>query len=198
MAIVNDTVKTILEELGIDAEHTNLSLETLAAVDSRYLRDLKLNVKKFLFQSENVNAKEAALLAYAVAVNEKNTVLEKAFAALAGKHGAGSEEIAEMVGMTSLLNANNVFYRFRHFMKGNTFYSSTPASIRMNIMMNPVSGKEFFELGSLVVSALNGCEMCVTSHEASLRQLGTTEARIYEAIRLGAVIKSLTVVVNQF
>jgi lipoyl-dependent peroxiredoxin subunit D len=37
--------------------------------------------------------------------------------------------------------------------------------IKMNIMMKPVTGKEFFELMSLTISAVNGCEMCVNAHE---------------------------------
>ncbi|RYZ47836.1 MAG: alkylhydroperoxidase, partial [Sphingobacteriales bacterium] len=74
------------------------------------------------------------------------------------------------------------------------YYNTTPAGLRMSIMMSPVLGKEFFELVSLMVSALNGCELCVTSHEASVKQHGASEARIYDAIRLGAVMKSLIVV----
>jgi alkyl hydroperoxide reductase subunit D len=65
----------------------------------------------------------------------------------------------------------------------------------MSSMMNPVLGKEFFELVSLVVSALNGCERCVTSHENSVKQHGASEQRIYDAIRLGSVIKSLCVMI---
>jgi len=43
----------------------------------------------------------------------------------------------------------------------------------MSVMDNPVMGKDFFELMSLTVSALNVCEMCVASHEDSLIKLGT-------------------------
>jgi len=64
----------------------------------------------------------------------------------------------------------------------------------MNVMMNPVLGKELFELMSLVLSAVNGCERCVKSHESSVKQHGASEPRIYDAIRLGAVIKSLCVI----
>ncbi|MCY1532842.1 Alkyl hydroperoxide reductase AhpD [compost metagenome] len=61
----------------------------------------------------------------------------------------------------------------------------------MNIMMNPVTGKAFFELASLMVSALNNCEMCIKSHEASVKQHGVTEQKIFESVRLAGVIKSL-------
>jgi alkyl hydroperoxide reductase subunit D len=127
-----------------------------------------------------------------VAINEKNAVLEKAFSTHARAEGATDEEIAEIISCTSLLNANNVYYRFRHFLN-DEYYTNAQAGIRMNIMANPVLGKEFFELTSLVVSALNGCELCVTSHEKTLLAHGTNKQRIHDAVRLGAVIRSLGV-----
>ena len=48
---------------------------------------------------------------------------------------------------------------------------------------------------SLAVSAVNGCEMCVKSHEHSLIELGSREERIFESIRLAGVITSLSKVV---
>ena len=61
----------------------------------------------------------------------------------------------------------------------------------MSVMMNPAMGKGLFELMSLVISAVNGCEQCVVSHEHSVKEQGADEPRIYDAIRLGAVIKGL-------
>ena len=93
----------------------------------------------------------------------------------------------------SIMNVNNVFYRFRHYLEGNEYYEKTPAGLRMSVMMNPVIGKRLFELISLVVSAVNGCERCVKSHEHSVKEQGATEPMIYDGIRLGAAIKGLTV-----
>ena len=191
---MNETVKNMFADLLIDEQHTSPSLERLASVDSKYLRDLKLNVSGVL-KSKSLTSKEAALLALSVAVNEKNNVLIAAFEKMSEREGATAEEIAEAHACASLLSLNNVFYRFRHYMHGNEYYNNTPAGIRMSIMMTPALGKEFFELMSIVVSALNGCEQCVTSHEHSIKQLGTGEARIYDAVRLAAVIRSLCVVV---
>jgi len=193
MAIQNETVQNMLNDLGIDVSINSISLEKLAAADNRFIKDLKLNVSSTL-NSANLNKKEAYLLALSVAVNEKHTVLTEAFDALARKEGATDAEIAETHACTALMNTNNVFYRFRHYMHNVEYYNNQPAGLRMSIMMNPVLGKEFFELMSLTVSALNGCERCVTSHEASVKQHGASEQRIYDAIRLVAVIKSLAVV----
>jgi alkyl hydroperoxide reductase subunit D len=190
---MNETIQNLFADLHIDTNYLPESLSKLAAVDSRFLKDLKLNVGAVL-KSNNLTKKEAFLLALAVVANEKSTLLINGFESLAKAEGATDAEIAEVHACTSLMNANNIFYRFRHYLPQNQYYNNTPAGLRMSIMMNPVLGKEFFELVSLAVSAINGCEMCVTSHESSVKQHGASEARIYDAIRLTAVIKSLAVI----
>jgi alkyl hydroperoxide reductase subunit D len=191
MASTTDNAAALLKDLGLGEEHVTENLRVLAQTDSRYLRDLKINVNNAL-SAETLTKKESYLAALAVAANEKNAVLQKAFTQLAGNEGATEKEIAEVLSCTSLLNANNVYYRFRHFMQ-DEFYNNAQAGIRMSIMGNPTLGKEFFELISLVVSALNGCELCVTSHEKTLAGHGTTKQRIHDAVRLGAVIRSLAI-----
>jgi len=42
---------------------------------------------------------------------------------------------------------------------------------------------------------LNGCELCVNAHEHSLIQLGTSEARVYDAVRCAAIFRGMTVLV---
>ncbi len=190
---MSEAVKGLLEKVGINPDHKSVALEKLGVVDSRFVRDLKLNVGSVL-GSKNLTSKEAHLLALSVAANEKCEVLQVAFEEMARKEEASDEEIAETYACTSLLNVNNVFYRFRHYMSDVNYYNNTPAGIRMSTMMNPVLGKEFFELMSLAVSALNGCQRCVTSHEHSVKEHGAPEARVYDAIRLASVIKSLAVV----
>lgn len=190
---MNETIQNLFADLQLPADYKSESLEKLAAADNRFLKDLKLNIGAVL-KSTNINKKEAYILALSVAANEKSAVLINAFETLARNEGATDAELAEVHACTALMNTNNVFYRFRHYLPQNQYYNNTPAGLRMSIMMNPVLGKELFELTSLVVSALNGCELCVTSHEASVKQHGASEARIYDAIRLGAVIKSLAVI----
>ena len=193
-AINNETVATLLQDLGIQVGYISPSLTSLTAVNSRYLKDLKLNVSSAL-GSNNFSRKEAYLISLSVAVNEKNNVLIAAFDKLATKEGATPEEIAETHGCASLMGVNNIFYRFRHFMHDVEYYNKQPAGLRMSLMMNPAMGKGLFELISLVLSAVNGCERCVVSHEHSVKEQGTEEARIYDAIRLGAVIKGLSTVI---
>ena len=185
-----DNATAILNELNIEME-LSASLKTLAAADARYLRDLKINITNAL-NAESLGKKDAYLIGLSIAANEKVEPLQKAFEALALQSGATDKEVAEVISCTSLMNANNVYYRFRHFMN-EEFYNTAQAGIRMSIMAAPVVGKELFELVSLVVSAVNGCEMCGTSHEKALIGHGTPKQRIHDAVRLGAVVKSLAV-----
>lgn len=187
-------VTGLLEELGLDAGHLGASLDLLGGVESRYVRDLKLNVRSVL-KSTHIDAKGTALLALCIAANQKNATLMAHFGRLAAGEGATAEERAEAVAVASMLATNNVLYRFRHFAAKDS-YDGMRAGLRMNIMMNSVTGKEFFELMSLAVSAVNGCEQCVRSHEASLVALGTSEERIWDAVRLASVVTGLDRVVH--
>lgn len=188
-----DDALALLKELQLGEDRLTPSLQLLKETNQRYLRDLKLNWSTAV-NAESLNKKEAYLLAFAVAVNEKNAALQQAFEQGAADHSATKAELAEVLGCVSLMNANNVYYRFRHFMN-EEFYNKAQAGIRMSIMANPVMGKELFELVSLVLSAVNGCSLCLTSHEAALLKQGTEKQRIHDAVRLGAVVKSLGVVV---
>ena len=186
-----DGAVAILKDLGLTEDVQSAELKVLSSANSRYLKDIKLNVSTAL-NAESLGKKDAFLIAFAVAVNEKHTILKNAFETSAREQGATDADIAEVVACTSLMNANNIYYRFRHFMH-EEFYDKAQAGIRMSIMANPVIGKELFELISLAVSAINGCEMCVTSHEKNLVNHGAEKQRIHDAVRLAAVIKSLAV-----
>lgn len=193
IAIQNETFNNLLNDLQIPDYAPSANAQQLLQVESRYIKDLKINVSNVLNNTQYLNKKQALLLAFAVSVNEKFEPLKDSLLSQAREAGTTEAELAEVIACTSLMNANNIFYRFRHFMKKD-YYSNTPAGIKMSIMMNPVLGKEFFELLSLVISSINGCEMCVTSHEQSILQHGGSESKIFEAVKLGAVIKSLITV----
>lgn len=189
----SNTKKSLFESVNLSGELASALIDRQNAADSRFLKDLKINVGNVL-KGQNLTEKEAVFLALATAINEKSDALRVSLEEVAVKLGATEAEILEVAAAVSVMNANNVFYRFKHFMHTNENYQNMPAGIRMSVMMNPVLGKEFFELLSLGISALNGCEQCVTSHEASVKAHGGTEARIFDAIRLVSVIKSFIVI----
>lgn len=189
----SETAQEFLDFLKVEKDYRSDALDMLEEGKSRYVADLKVNFKNS-FESEHLSKKEIALLGISIAVNANHAVLKSFFKGNALAEGATAAEIAEATGCASLLSANNVLYRFRHFVHKEK-YNEIPARIKMNLMGRPVTGKEFFELMSLAVSAVNGCEMCVKAHEHSLIELGTKEERIFEAVRLASVITSASKII---
>ncbi len=186
MSESTEVISEILTSINVAPNYRTAALSLLEAGESRYLRDLKLNLSSTL-TSEHLSGKEIGLLGLSIAANNNNKLLTDFYASFSEQNGATKEEIAEAVACASLLASNNVFYRFRHFTQKDK-YGQIPARIRMQIMAKPITGKEFFELLSLAVSAVNGCEMCVNAHEDSLIKMGTTEERIFDAVRIASLV----------
>ncbi len=193
MSETTDIIQELLQGVGLEGDYRTESLTLLEKGESRYVRDLKLNFSSTL-TSEHLSAKECALIGLSTAVNNNNTPLTVFFTNQAETQEATAEEIADAVGCASLLASNNIFYRFRHFTQKEK-YTQIPARIRMQIMMKPATGKEFFELMSLAISAVNGCEMCVNAHENSLIQMGITEERVFDAVRIASLVTAMGKVV---
>ncbi|MBC7916105.1 MAG: carboxymuconolactone decarboxylase family protein [Pyrinomonadaceae bacterium] len=186
MTETQEILTELLEGINIAGDYRNTALDLLEKGDSRYIKDLKINFNSTL-SSEHLSSKEIALIGLSTAINNGNKILSDFYTNFAENNGATAEEIAEAVACASLLSSNNIFYRFRHFTQKEK-YGQIPARIRMQIMVKPITGKEFFELLSLAISAVNGCEMCVNAHEDSLIKLGTKEERIFDAVRIASLV----------
>ncbi|NNF06406.1 MAG: alkyl hydroperoxide reductase, partial [Candidatus Eisenbacteria bacterium] len=100
--------------------------------------------------------------------------------------------IDDALAAATLMGMNNVYYRFRH-MVGKDAYSKKPARLRMNRMAKPATNKADFELFSLAVSAINGCEACIQSHEPVVLKGGLTEDAVHDAVRVAATIQAAAV-----
>jgi alkyl hydroperoxide reductase subunit D len=58
-------------------------------------------------------------------------------------------------------------------------------------MARPGVEKADFELWSLAVSAINGCGMCMESHEKVVRAAGLTQEQVQAAVRIAAVVHAV-------
>ncbi len=66
-----------------------------------------------------------------------------------------------------------------------------PAKLRMNVIGAPGIDKADFELFSLAVSAINGCGMCIDSHDKVLAQHGVSADKIQASVRIAAVVHAV-------
>ena len=92
----------------------------------------------------------------------------------------------------AIMATNKVYYRFLHLVE-NEGYGKLPAKLRMNVMANPGTAKENFELWSLAVSAVNGCGKCMAAHEQGLRGAGVSAEQVQAAVRIASVVHAVAV-----
>jgi alkyl hydroperoxide reductase subunit D len=91
--------------------------------------------------------------------------------------------------------SRNIYYRFLHLVE-DPEYQSMPARLRMNVIGNPGIDKADFELLSLAVSAVNGCGMCIVSHERTLRKHDVSREQVQSAVRIASTIHAVAVVLE--
>jgi alkyl hydroperoxide reductase subunit D len=100
--------------------------------------------------------------------------------------------IDDACAAAALMSMNNVYYRFLH-MVGKHSYAQRPARLRMTRLAQPATNKLDFELFSIAVSAINGCESCIRGHEHVVTEHGLSEDHVHEAVRIAAIIHAAAV-----
>ena len=119
----------------------------------------------------------------------------RAVEASADAAGLSEEAKTAAKAAAAIMGMNNVYYRSLHLLK-NQEYRTLPARLRMNIIANPGVDKSDFELWCTAVSAVNGCGMCLDSHEDELKKRGVPNTQIQAALRIAAVVNAVSAVVR--
>jgi len=153
-------------------------------------RDIKLNVEAVL-QPGLLSAAQRWGVAVATAIAARNPQLRDAVIADARKE-VDEAVIDDAMAAAVLMAMNNIYYRFRH-MSGKPAYQEKPARLRMQRIAKPATNKTDFELFCLAVSAVNGCEQCIQSHERVVLQGGVTEDQVNDAIRIASTMHAAAV-----
>jgi alkyl hydroperoxide reductase subunit D len=153
-------------------------------------RDIRLNLQGVL-QAGALTPAQRWGVAIAAAAAARHAPLRDAILADAVTEVDGAV-VEDALAAAALMGMNNVYYRFRH-MVGKASYSDKPARLRMNRLVKPATSKVDFELFSLAVSAVNGCEACVRAHEQVITQGGLGEDAVHDAIRIAAVVHAAAV-----
>lgn len=148
-------------------------------------RDLKIGLQSVL-AAESLTPAQRWGVAVASAFAARNPVLRDALLAEARANGAEDAVIDDARAAAALMGMNNVFYRSKHML--GEAYEAKPARLRMQRIAKPAGAKLDFELMSLAVSAINGCEVCLASHEKAVRDGGLGEDAVIDAVRIAAVV----------
>jgi len=170
-----------------------MTLEQLSNSLPEYARDLKLNLGSVLRQTE-LTEQQTWGTAVCCAVAARNQQLLGAILLEATLH-LTDQALKAAKAAAAMMGMNNIFYRFRHF-ASNEKYAAIPARLRMQVIRTHGSDPIDFELWCLAVSAINGCAVCVDSHEKVLREKGMGEESITAAVRIAATIHAIAAVLE--
>jgi alkyl hydroperoxide reductase subunit D len=170
-----------------------MNIEQIRDALPDYARDLKLNLGTVLTAAgaPGLNEKQIWSIALASAIAARNTGFARSIEAQSRAHLA-DVEVDGAKAAAAIMAMNNIYYRFLHLVEDNE-YQTMPARLRMNVIANHGIDKLDFELISLAVSAVNGCGLCVTSHEKKLRQHDVSREAIQSAVRIAATVHAVAV-----
>lgn len=165
-----------------------MTLDALVAALPDYAKDLRLNMSSLLTEEILTDQRKYGLLVACAHATGYQPLIAAAQALAADKLSEDAMTAAKAAA--AIMAMNNVYYRFVH-LSSNAEYGKMPAKLRMNVIGRPGIDKADFELMSLAVSAINGCGMCIDSHEQVLRQHGVSLEIIQTAVRLAAVVNAV-------
>jgi alkyl hydroperoxide reductase subunit D len=165
-----------------------MSIDTLKDRLPDYAGDIKLNLSSLAAEQLLTPQQRAgSFIAAALAANHAPTT--QAMVGIFGPELTPEALNAAKIA-ASLMAMNNIYYRFVHLVHSDD-YKTLPAKLRMTAMAKPGVDKLDFELWSLVVSAVNGCGMCLEAHEKVCREGGLSAEQIQGAVRIAATVHAV-------
>jgi len=158
-----------------------------------YAKDIRLNLGSLANETVLSDQQKYGSFLAAAFAGRNATVIKAISAEVADK--LSPEAITAAKAAAAIMAMNNVYYRSAHLMSSEE-YLKLPAKLRMNIIGNPGIEKVDFELWSLAVSAVNGCGLCLDSHEKVVRKEGVTTEQIQAALRIAAVVHAAAAIID--
>ncbi|MEW2394588.1 alkyl hydroperoxide reductase [Streptomyces sp. NPDC046862] len=167
-----------------------MSLDSLKSSLPDYAKDLSLNLESVIAGS-GLTAQRLWGTVLATAIASRSPIVLRELAPEARAH-LSPEAYTAARSAAAMTTLSNVFHRTRHLLS-DPAYGTLRAGLRMNVLGDPGVERVDFELWSLAVSAVNGCGVCLDSHERALRGAGVDRETIQEAVRIASVVQAVGV-----
>lgn len=171
-----------------------MNLTELAESLPAYARDLKLNLQNVLAQQE-LTERQTWTTAVACALACRNETLSRTILAEAAAK-LTPEQLESAKAAFAIMEMNNIYYRFRHMLAKDE-YANVPARLRMQAIRTHGGDPVDFELACLAASSINGCEACIKSHEAVVREKGFTPEAVIASVRIAATLHAVAAVLDE-
>jgi lipoyl-dependent peroxiredoxin subunit D len=169
------------------------ALERLKARLPDHARDLRVNLG-VIAGATALSPQQAWGTAVTAALTARNREVAAAIEEAAAPY-LPPEAVFAARGAASIMAMNNVYYRFLHLMGDDSDYAQMPARLRMQLLARPGVDALDFELWCLAASAISGCEACVRSHEASVRDRRGSIEQVHEVVRIAAVVHAVAIAI---
>lgn len=169
-----------------------MSIETLKDAIPDYAKDIKLNLSS-LAAEEVLTSQQLWGTFLASALASRNDYVIRQISAEAAQR-LSPEALTGAKAAASIMGMNNIYYKFTGMMGEE--YRTLQAKLRMNVIANPGTDKVDFELWSLAVSVINGCQFCVKAHEKKVVEHGLSRDQVQAAVRIASVIHAASAVMD--
>lgn len=164
-----------------------MSIDNLKSALPEYAKDLKLNLGT-LARGTELSEQQLWGTFVATAAATRNDAVISEISDEAREH-LSDEAYQAALASASIMAMNNVAYRARGWLGED--YSQVKMGLRMNVIAKPGIEKVDFELFSLAVSTINGCEHCTIAHEKTVREEGLTNEQVFEAVKIAATVQGV-------
>jgi lipoyl-dependent peroxiredoxin subunit D len=147
-----------------------------------------MNYRKYIKDGAGkLDAKQraAVVLATSSAMNCVHCVRHHAKESL--EAGWTESQIAEILAVTATCAMYNVYFKFKDLAEDPAF-EHLPPGLRAFTFQKTSLGEPLVELINVVVSNINSCKKCTSSHVRRLLELGVTHEQIDEAIKVSAAM----------
>ena len=170
-----------------------MSLHTLKDRLPEHAKDIKLNLGSLATEPAPPEKQPAGTF-MASALGARNPDVAAAILAESVPN-LEAKDLPAPKAAAAVMAMNNVYYRFLHLVE-NEEYGKLPAKLRMNAIASHGIARADFELWCLAVSAINGCGMCIESHEKAVRKDGITAEQVQAAVRIAPVVNAVAAVLD--
>ncbi|AGF72668.1 carboxymuconolactone decarboxylase family protein [Corynebacterium halotolerans] len=164
-----------------------MSIENLKNSLPEYAKDQKLNIGTLTRSTELSEQQLWGTLVASAAATRNDTVFSEI--SEEAKEHLSEEAYEAALGAATVMAMNNVAYRAKGWLGDD--YTQVKFGLRMNIISKPGVEKVDFELWSLAVSTINGCEHCAVAHANTVREAGLTKEQVWESVKVAGVVQAL-------
>lgn len=160
-----------------------------------FLKDLFMNLKKFVVGGGSLDEATRAKIALAVAVHAKNETWIDLAASRCESLGVDEQARADVLAVAATNYMYNTFFKFRT-LSGTDRFDNLSVGLRAHTFQSTSLSDVDVELINIAISDLNACHPCVSGHVEKAKQLGVKDDQMLEAIQVAGVIYAAAMYLN--